>query len=210
MQKHLRCAGGAFALAAAILSGCATGPGSPLGGQSAEAFNRSMAEAAALVAKNDQTGALRAYQKIAADNPAREDPWAKVAQIHFAQGQYGSALVAAEETLKRDPANRQAKSITAVGGLRLAARSLEELRKDNSLNGDATADAQRLVVLLRENLGQAQLVPTQEKAEPEPRPRPRAIAKRPAVAPAASTTTVAPVHTPTPKPVSGNPLDAFK
>lgn len=59
---------------------------------------------------------------FAADNPAKAAPWVRIAQIRFGQSDYSLAIQAAEEALKRDPSNRQAKSVNAVGGLRLAAR----------------------------------------------------------------------------------------
>lgn len=182
-----------------------------------------MADAEALAARNDTDGAIRAYEKVASDNPSRGEPWARVAQIHFARGHYSLAIVAAEETLKRDPTNRQAKSVTAVGGLRLAAKSLEDLRNDSALTGDATADAQRLAVLLRETLGQPVLVP-QPSIRPAPvrRPAPRPAAKADAEEPVAHVAApvpvarAAPAPTPAapasakPRPAGGNPLDAFK
>lgn len=210
MARHMQCAAAAALAAAVFLGGCASAP-EPRGPQSADAFAASMADAEAIASRKDGEAAVRAYQKIAADNPARGEPWARMAQIHFDEEHYSMAIVAAEETLKRDVANRQARSITAVGGLRLAARSLEDLRTDSALSGDATADAQRLAVLLRETLGQPVLVPA---PRPASRPRPKATAV-PAVAdaPAArSAPAAAPVAAPASAPVrsSGNPLDAFK
>jgi tetratricopeptide (TPR) repeat protein len=180
----------------------------PSAEQLAEAFKKSMTAADALAAQRDQDGAIRAYQKIAADNPSREEPWVKIGQIHFSQGRYSLALVAAEEALQRDPADRQARSITAVSGLRLAARSLEELRKDNSLSGDVDADARRLALLLRESLGQPVLLPDTQNSRP-----PRPVVRRPATAPAApaaSAASTAPARAAPPRTSGGNPLDAFK
>lgn len=224
MSKHMQCAAAAVLAAAVFVSGCATAL-APAVSPTAEQFSKSMADAEALAARSDTEGAIRAYQKVASDNPSRGEPWARVAQIQFARGQYSLAIVAAEETLKRDPANRQAKSVTAVGGLRLAAKSLEDLRNDSALTGDATADAQRLAVLLRETLGQPVLVPqpsTRPVAVRRPAPRPAAKAESDEpVAPAAAPAPVAraaPAPAPTPaapaparpRPSGGNPLDAFK
>lgn len=218
MSKHMQCAAAAVLAVAVLVSGCATAP-VPAAPPTAEQFNKSMADAEALAGRSDSDGAIRAYQKVAADNPSRGEPWARVAQLHFARGHYSLAIVAAEETLKRDPANRQAKSITAVGGLRLAAKSLEDLRNDSALTGDATADAQRLAVLLRETLGQSVLVP-QPTARPAPvrRPPPRPGAKAdgdeapaagaaPAARPAPAAAAPAPAK---PRASGRNPLDAFK
>ncbi|MEJ8857258.1 hypothetical protein WKW79_21965 [Variovorax robiniae] len=235
-NKHIASAVVAFSLATGLLTGCANTPTTTAAAQSSEAFGKSMAEADQVAASDkagDKERAIGMYQQIATKNPSRGEPWSRIAQIHFAQGNYSLAIVAAEETLKRDPSNRQAKSVTAVGGLRLAARSLEDLRKDSSLSGDTTADAQRLAQLLRETLGTSVLVPATEPARattparraPPPKP-PRAPA---AASDAPSTTTSAPATTPTTavKPVavpakaapaappaarsgSGNPFDALK
>ena len=198
----------------------------------AEVFNRSMAEADALAVGKDRDGAIRAYQKIAGDFPGRAEPWVKVAQNYFDQSLYAMALVSAEEALKRDPLNSQAKSITAVGGLRLAIRSLEELRRDEALKGDARTDAQRLAAMLRDNLGQADLFPeAAAKASGAAKAR-AAAAKRvetpqipkaplpvaaPAVAapPPPAVSAPAPVSAPAaqrsvPKASGGNPFDAFR
>lgn len=213
-KNHIALIVFAATLAASFLGGCATQPpaGSP---PSAEAFSKSMAEAdqAALAGEKDRS--IRLLQKVAADHPSRAEPWSRIAQSHFDRGNYGLAIVAAEETLRRDPSNRQAKSITAVGGLRLAARSLEDLRKDSSLNGDASADAQRLATLLRETLGTNVLVPAPTPA-PEPASRARARA-RPTQAPAAAAAPAAAPAAPRPAAAaprpsqgSGNPFDALK
>nr|WP_218628284.1 MULTISPECIES: tetratricopeptide repeat protein [unclassified Variovorax] len=214
------------------MTGCVTAPTTTAAAQSSEAFSKSMAEADQVAATDkvgDKERAIRMYQQIATNNPSRGEPWSRIAQIHFAQGNYSLAIVAAEETLKRDPSNRQAKSVTAVGGLRLAARSLEDLRKDSSLSGDTTADAQRLAQLLRETLGTSVLVPATESARAATPVR-RAPPPRAARAPAAASTDVTPAPSPAPaaavKPATpakaapaaasaarsgnGNPFDALK
>jgi tetratricopeptide (TPR) repeat protein len=190
--------------AALFLGGCSSmssPPKKPSAEQLAEAFKKNMADADALVAQNNQEGAIRVYQKIAADNPTRQEPWGKIAQIHFSQGRYSLALVAAEEALQREPSDRKAKSIIAVGGVRLAVRSLEELRKDNSLSGDVNADARRLAFLLRQSLGQP-VLPTDAKVRPQGR---RMIRSKATVAPASAQ----PVHRDN-SGNGGNPLDTFK
>jgi tetratricopeptide (TPR) repeat protein len=227
-NKHIASALVAFSIATGLLTGCVNTPSATAAAQSTEAFNKSMAEADQ-VATSDKERALRMYQQIATSNPSRGEPWSRIAQTHFAQGTYSLAIVAAEETLKRDPSNRQAKSVTAVGGLRLAARSLEDLRKDSSLSGDTTADAQRLAQLLRETLGTSVLVPATEPARATA-PARRAPPPKPARAPAAASADATPVPSPAPtaavkpttpakaapaaapaaRPGSANPFDALK
>ncbi|MES2248250.1 MAG: hypothetical protein V4645_13290 [Pseudomonadota bacterium] len=210
-----------------FLSACTTTPDAAVA-QATAAYNKSLADAdaAAAAATGDKAPVIRQYQQLATDNPTRGEPWSRIAQIYFNEGRYSLAISAAEESLRRDPSSRQAKSITAVGGLRLAARSIEDLGKDSSLSGDANADAYRLAALLRETLGLSVLVP----ASPEARPTParRAAAPSPAPAPSSSSAAAptpvaaarpapAPVAAPRPAPAApapraggGNPFDALK
>jgi tetratricopeptide (TPR) repeat protein len=228
IRKYMTCTMIAGAIAATtFLSGCTTTPDAAVA-QSTEAFNKSLAEAdaAAAAATGDKSAAIRQYQKIATDNPTRGEPWSRIAQIYFNEGRYSLAISAAEETLRRDPASRQAKSITAVGGLRLAARSIEDLGKDSTLSGDANADAYRLAALLRETLGLSVLVPGGADAKTTPARRP--VASNPSPAPSPSTSSasqptpvaaVRPAPAPAPRPApapapraggSANPFDALK
>lgn len=206
-NKHFASAVVALAIATGLLSGCATAPATVTAEQSAEAFTRKLAEADTAEKAADKAAAIRLYQALATDNPSKAEPWARIAQIHFDQGNYSLAIQAAEESLKRDPANRQAKSVNAVGGLRLAARSLEELRADSSLTGDASADAQRLVALLRETLGTSALLPAAEggarkAASPVRRARP---------APTSPTArSAAPAKATPGQPTGGDPFGALK
>ena len=205
-----------------FLSACTTTPDAAVA-QATAAFNKSLAEvdASAAAATGDKAPVIRQYQQLATDNPTRGEPWSRIAQIYFNEGRYSLAISAAEESLRRDPSSRQAKSITAVGGLRLAARSIEDLGKDSSLSGDANADAYRLAALLRETLGLSVLVP----AGPEARPTPtrRAAAANPAPSPSSAAPTPvaavrpapAPAARPAPAPApraggSANPFDALK
>ena len=233
IRKYMTCTMIAGAIAAtSFLSGCTTTPDAAVA-QSADAFNKSLAEAdaAAAAATGDKSAAIRQYQKIATDNPTRGEPWSRIAQIYFNEGRYSLAISSAEETLRRDPTSRQAKSITAVGGLRLAARSIEDLGKDSTLSGDANADAYRLAALLRETLGLSVLVPGAADGKTPPR---RPVAVNPSAAPSPSTSsssTSSPAATPVaavrpPPPVrpaaapaaaappraggSANPFDALK
>lgn len=211
-KKHFACAVAAIFVSTAFLSGCATAPPAAAAAQSSDAFNKSMAEADVVASAAENDRAIRLYQKIATDNPSKGEPWSRIAQIHFAQSNYSLAIVAAEETLRRDPSSRQAKSITAVGGLRLAARSLEDLRKDSSLSGDTTADAQRLAGLLRETLGTAVLVPAAGPARPAAvrRPTPSAAASPPATAAPPAPPVAKSAASPSRASGGGNPFDALK
>jgi tetratricopeptide (TPR) repeat protein len=105
---------------------------------------------------DDAVGLL---DKMAEENPARKEPWVKLAKVYFESGDYGNAIVAADEALHRDSTDQTAKGIRAVSGLRVATQSLTELRDDANLKGSAHADALSLAKALRETLGEEILVP---------------------------------------------------
>ncbi|AFQ49441.1 tetratricopeptide repeat protein [Burkholderia cepacia] len=149
-------------LACGVIAGCASQPPAP---PTADVFNKSLADADAVAKSGDQDKALGLYQQLAKSDPTREEPWSRIAQIQFAQNHYGQAIVAAQEALQRDATDRQAKSVLAVAGLRIATQSLGELRQDSSLAGDAKSDAQALAKQLRDTLGESALFPPEQKAQ---------------------------------------------
>lgn len=131
-----------------------------------EAFNKQLADADTVAKGGDQDRAISLYQQLSKSDPTREEPWSRIAQIQFTQGHYGQAIVAAQEALQRDQTDRQAKSVLAVAGLRVATQSLGELRQDASLAGDAKSDAQALAKQLRDTLGEATLFPPDPSDKP--------------------------------------------
>ncbi|WP_354686753.1 tetratricopeptide repeat protein [Cupriavidus necator] len=160
---------------AALLAGCATSNPGP---QRDESFNQSMSEAEAALTSGQRDQAVSLFEQIAKNNPTREEPWSRIAQIQFGAERYPQAIVAAEEALQRDSADRKAKSVLAVSGLRVARRSLQELRADSALAGDVRSDAQLLARMLRDTLGEQVLFPRDkgdaQPAKPVPRRRPTA------------------------------------
>lgn len=157
-------------LACGVIAGCAT-QGNNVA-TTPEAFNKQLADADTVAKGGDQDRAISLYQQLAKTDPTREEPWSRIAQIQFTQGHYGQAIVAAQEALQRDQTDRQAKSVLAVAGLRVATQSLGELRQDASLAGDAKSDAQALAKQLRDTLGEATLFP------PDPNDKPVVKKKR--------------------------------
>lgn len=120
-----------------------------------------------LLAKADQAShagqkeqAVTLWKQAAALSPADKAPWASIAQTRYDAGQYGEAIVSAQEVLVRDPNDRVANSIIATSGLRLSTRALADLSRQNNLNGSVKTEAQDLAKLLRESLGEAILFPT--------------------------------------------------
>jgi hypothetical protein len=154
----------AVVLACAAMVGCAAPNANPQA--NVEAFNKALGDADATAKGGDQTRALALYDQLTKMDPTREEPWSRIAQIQFQQSHYGQAIVAAQEALSRDQTDRDAKSVLAVSGLRVATESLGQLRQDSALAGDAKSDAQVLAHQLRETLGEATLFPEEAQKKP--------------------------------------------
>ncbi|RDU95074.1 tetratricopeptide repeat protein [Trinickia dinghuensis] len=168
----------AAALVSAAMVGCATQNASTQ--PTPEAFNKALADADAVAKGGDQTRALALYDQLTKMDPTREEPWSRIAQIQFQQSHYGQAIVAAQEALQRDQTDRDAKSVLAVSGLRVATESLGQLRQDSALAGDAKSDAQVLAHQLRETLGESTLFP--EEVEKKPVVKKRRYVRHPVAA----------------------------
>ncbi len=148
----------------AFLAGCATSP-KP---QTDAEYKQSMTHATQTLAGKGNDQAVAEFQEIALLNPARGEPWSYIAKIRFDEQKYGEAIVAADEALNRDPEDFTAKTVRAVGGLRVAMQSLADLRANALLAGNARTDAVALAAAMRETLGQDVLFPEGYKP---PRPR---------------------------------------
>ncbi|MFL6641758.1 MAG: tetratricopeptide repeat protein [Paraburkholderia graminis] len=184
-------------LACGVMAGCATQGNNAA--TTPEAFNKQLADADTVAKGGDQDRAVALYQQLSKSDPTREEPWSRIAQIQFAQGHYGQAIVAAQEALQRDQTDRQAKSVLAVAGLRVATQSLGELRQDASLAGDAKSDAQALAKQLRDTLGEATLFPpdpNDKQAQKKKRVIRRVTKSKAVEAPEATTSAAAPAATP--------------
>ncbi|WP_313698325.1 tetratricopeptide repeat protein [Achromobacter sp.] len=163
----------------ALMAGCAS-----VKPQSEAEYKQSLADAEKTLAQKDADQAVAQFEEIAQRNPSKGEPWSYIAKIRFDQQKYGQAIVAADETLSRDPDDFVAKTVRAVGGLRVAMQSLADVRADALLAGNARPDAVALAEAMRETLGQDVLFP--EGRRPPPRPRqPRKVDPAPAVKPAA-------------------------
>ncbi|OZI39633.1 hypothetical protein CEK29_18975 [Bordetella genomosp. 5] len=172
------------------MAGCAT-----VQPQSDDDYRKSIAAAEKTLEQKGADQAVAQFEEIAVRNPSKGEPWSYIAKIRFDQQKYGEAIVAADETLNRDPQDFVAKTVRAVGGLRVAMQSLADLRADTLLAGNARADAVALAAAMRETLGQDVLFP--EGRRPPPRgPRPPRVnpppANPPAGAPAAGTPAAVP------------------
>ena len=165
------------ALAVVLASGCATTVKPLSDMEFAKSMEMSETKVDALMGENKRDEAAGVLKQLALTNPARKAPWAKLAKIHFEAGNYGEAIVAADEVLQRDPADRVAKSVRAVSGLRVATQSLTDLRTDEEMKGSARADAVNLAKVLRETLGEDVLVPPVDE-EAEAREKQKAQVRR--------------------------------
>lgn len=157
--------------------------------QSDADFRQSIAEAEKTFETSGSDAAVAQFESIAQRNPTRGQPWSYIAKIRFDENKYGEAIVAADEALNRDPSDFVAKSVRAVGGLRVAMQSLSDLRADALLAGNARTDAVALAQSLRDTLGQDVLFPDGQKPKRAPvrRPPPKPNDATGTPAPAAAT-----------------------
>ncbi|SEJ83773.1 hypothetical protein [Achromobacter sp. NFACC18-2] len=186
----------------ALMAGCAS-----VKPQSEAEYEKSLAAAQKTLEQKSADQAVAQFEEIAQRNPSKGEPWSYIAKIRFDQQKYGQAIVAADETLSRDPDDFVAKTVRAVGGLRVAMQSLADLRADALLAGNARADAVALAASMRETLGQDVLFP-EGKRPPRPRqPRkvePVAATPAPSASSAASATPAA-SGTPAPSAAPSSP-----
>ena len=170
-----------LAIGISVLSGCASNKAPMTKDEFVQAMSQSSAQVNALLEKGESHEAVTVLADLAKRNPDRKEPWGQMAKIQFDSGNYAQAIVSAEEVLQRDDADRTAKSIRAVAGLRIASQSLADLRNDIELKGNARADAASLAAVMRETLGEDLLVPPAElearKKREEAAARARARAK---------------------------------
>jgi hypothetical protein len=148
------------------LSACATVAGKPEATGFADAYEATGRTVERLLVEDRRGEAVAVLQAVTSRFPLHAEPWVRLASLHFDAGEYGHAIVSADEALQRDPASQLAKSIRAVSGLRVATSSLVDLRAEAPLTGSTRADATRLAIVLRGTLGEEVLVP---EAVPAPK-----------------------------------------
>ena len=115
-----RCVAGALAL---TLTACAT-----LQPPAAPDYATSMALARSHADGGQAEAAVIALQQAAALDPTRKEPWLEIAGLRYGQGRAVDALSAAEQVLRRDPADATAHELTIASGLQVAQRTMERLR----------------------------------------------------------------------------------
>lgn len=135
-----------------------------------------LAKASQASGSGQKEQAVTLWKEAAVAYPADKTPWTNIAQTRYEAGQYGDAIVSAQEVLVRDPNDRLANSIIAISGLRLSTRALSDLSRQNNLSGSLRTESQDLAKLLRESLGETVLVPPQPPQNATP-PRNTTAAK---------------------------------
>ena len=146
----------AFAPAAiaATLSACSTAPAvAPK-----PSLQDLLSQAGQAAAAGQKEKAVTLWKSTATAYPADKTPWANIAQTRYEAGQYGEAIVNAQEVLVRDPNDKLANGIIAMSGLRLSTRALGDLSRLNKLVGPLRTETQELAKLLRESLGEPVLL----------------------------------------------------
>ena len=162
----------AVAAFAATLSACATAPVAP---PPVPKMADLLSQASQAATSGQKEKAVALWQQTAKAYPADKTPWANIAQTRYDAGQYGEAIINAQEVLVRDPNDKLANSIIAISGLRLSTRAIGDLSRHNNLTGSLRTESQDLAKLLRESLGESVLFPTpatKSVAERSERPKP--------------------------------------
>ena len=148
------------AVCAATLTACATTDPVTTAKAAIPTMDELLSKATAASTTGQKEQAVTLWKQAAAAYPSDKAPWASIAQTRFDAGQYGDAIVNAQEVLVRDPNDLLANSIIAISGLRLSTSALGVLSRQNNLNGTTRTDATELAKLLRETLGESVLMTT--------------------------------------------------
>jgi tetratricopeptide (TPR) repeat protein len=143
---------------AAALSACTTAPVAPVAPPK-PSIEDMLAKAGQANSTGQKEQAVTLWKEAATAYPTDKTPWSNIAQTRYDAGQYGDAIVNAQEVLVRDPNDKLANSIIAISGLRLSTRALSDLSRQNNLSGSLRTESQDLAKLLRESLGETVLVP---------------------------------------------------
>lgn len=124
---------GLLAGLALALAGCATFP--PLGAAPAgvdSEYVEWMTTGDAHAALGEVEPAIAAFHAAATHEPARKEPWLRIARLHAANDEPAEAMIAAGEVLRRDPGDMAASDIYLAGGLEIAIDVLQRLRASDS------------------------------------------------------------------------------
>ena len=120
--------------------GCAANNASLKPEEFSTVFEQSSRSVDVLLQQGNQKDASSSSTTSRPESRAQREPWARKARIQFDAGNYAQAITAAEEVLQRIRPIAPPKH-PAVAGLRVATQSLNELRSDVELKGNARTDA---------------------------------------------------------------------
>ena len=207
-KGRARLAFAACAVAAAFaLGGCATPPPPSEPAPAVVSLEEWLARGDAARKDALHEAARSAYREGAKAYPTDKQPWLRLADDYFNTGDYGNAVLAAQEAVQRDPRDNTAHSVLAVSGLRITAGSLAALREQSGYPVGSREEALEVTRRLREALGDPSLLPPAPPEPPQaPARKPRAVKPSAAPAPAPSSSVSA-----RPGPAKGsNPLDKLK
>ncbi len=153
-----------------MLSGCAnTQSKSNQEGEAKITLESGLAQANAAQAEGKSDEAVSVLKVVASRFPVDKTPWVRIAQIRFDTGDYSDAIVNAQEALRRDASDKVANGIVMISGLRMATKSLGDLRSQNALSASLKTEAQDQTKILRESLGDNTLLPAPAKVGSRPR-----------------------------------------
>ena len=105
------------------LAGCAT-----IGLPDGPGYDDHMARAQAAEEAGSARGAVAAYREAIEADPARKEPWREIARIESGQQRPVEALAAAQEVLRRDPADTDASMLYLDVVLQLTADAVARMR----------------------------------------------------------------------------------
>lgn len=150
---------GLLVFGALALAACATTSAPPPGYDVLFATARDLADAGRIDA------AMETYRRAAAADGSRKEPWQQMAALNFAAGRPVPALVAAEETLQRDPADVSANRVFIASGMQVAQQAMQRLLAAGTKPDDADLlRARELVKQMGQVFGEDRLVSDQAKA----------------------------------------------
>ena len=138
-----------------------------------------LTKAAEAASAGQKEQAVTLWKATATAHPTDKTAWGHIAKAKFDAAQYGEAIVNAEEVLVRDPNDKQASSIIATSGLRLATRALANLSRQNGFTGSLQKESMELARVLRDSLGNDTLFGsppdkiTIKERDRDPKPRPK-------------------------------------
>ena len=168
-------------------------------------YDSLMSSAEADVSASRFDAALGTFEDAAKADTTRKEPWVRSAQLYFDTGNYGRAIVSAQEVLQRDPGDTVAESVLTVAGFRVATQSLQRLQAGGALKSEsAQHEARQLAAAMRSTLGPEIVADPTAVAERRTPPRRRAAPRSTDSAPpaAAAVEPAKPVQRP-----AANPFD---